>query len=184
MNKDQSTKSSYSGWSKRCVLAESQVSKKADTATGTMIKHKILQTTPKVLEWKGKKRLKEGRKNRGGRCGCAGHKGERLGTDECEEKRLWELHRLANNRKGSLSSACKKNSEANNKVYDLKQRTVAALDRLAEVYETFRGHVGHRGKGVRCRRHVVRFRGGRGDMAVLAQNSVTTGLSVGQHGSM
>ena len=31
---------------------------------------------------------------------------------------------------------------------------------------------------------VCRFRGGRGDMAVLAQNSVTTGLSVGRHGSM
>ena len=53
------------------------------------------------------------------------------------EKRLWELHRLLNNRKGSLSSTYKKNTEANNKVYDLNQRTVAALDRLAEVYETF-----------------------------------------------
>ena len=63
------------------------------------------------------------------------------------KKRLCELHRLANNRNGSVSSACKKTSEANNKVYDLKQRIVAALDRLAEVYETFRGHVGHRGKG-------------------------------------
>ena len=44
---------------------------------------------------------------------------------------------LLNNRKGSLSSTYKKNSEANNKVYDLNQRTVAAMDHLAEVYETF-----------------------------------------------
>ena len=40
------------------------------------------------------------------------------------EKRLWELHRLPNNRKCSLSSTYKKNSEVNNKVYDLNQRTV------------------------------------------------------------
>ena len=47
------------------------------------------------------------------------------------------MHCLLNNRKGSLSSTYKKNSEANNKVYDLIQRTVAALDHLAEAYETF-----------------------------------------------
>ena len=44
------------------------------------------------------------------------------------ESRLWELHRFFNNRKGSSSSTHKKNSEANNKVYDLNQRTVSALD--------------------------------------------------------
>ena len=31
----------------------------------------------------------------------------------------------------------KNNSEANNKVYDSNHKTVAALDRLAKVYETF-----------------------------------------------
>ena len=34
-----------------------------------------------------------------------------------------------------MSSTYEKNSEANNKVYDLNRRTVGALDRLAEVYE-------------------------------------------------
>ena len=33
---------------------------------------------------------------------------------------------------------CKKNSEANNRAYDLNQKkTMAALDRLAEVFKTF-----------------------------------------------
>ena len=53
------------------------------------------------------------------------------------EKKLRELNHLLNNRKGSLSSTYKKNSEANNKVYDLNQRTLAAWDHLAEVNETF-----------------------------------------------
>ena len=29
---------------------------KADPVTGTMVKYRILQTTPKVLRWKGKKK--------------------------------------------------------------------------------------------------------------------------------
>ena len=45
------------------------------------------------------------------------------------EKTLWELHRLLNNRKGSLSSTYK-NTEANTKVHDLNQKTMQALDRL------------------------------------------------------
>ena len=53
------------------------------------------------------------------------------------EKKLWELHRLLNNRKGSLSSTYKKNTEANTKVYDLNQKTMQALDALAEEYEIF-----------------------------------------------
>ena len=50
---------------------------------------------------------------------------------------LWALQRVLVSRKSSLSSTYKKNSGANNKLYDLNQRTVAALDRLAEVCETF-----------------------------------------------
>ena len=46
-------------------------------------------------------------------------------------KTLWELHRLLNNRKGSLSSTYKKNTEANNKVYDLNQRTVVVKESAA-----------------------------------------------------
>ena len=50
---------------------------------------------------------------------------------------LWALQTVLDSRKSSLSSTYKKNSGANNKVYDLNQRPMAALDRLAEVYETF-----------------------------------------------
>ena len=49
----------------------------------------------------------------------------------------WALQRVFDSRKSSLSSTYKKNSEANSKAYDLITKTVAALDRLAEVYETF-----------------------------------------------
>ena len=52
-----------------------------------------------------------------------------------KEKKLWELHRLLNNRKDSLNSTYKKNADAdaNNKVFDLNQRTMATLDLLAEM---------------------------------------------------
>ena len=36
-----------------------------------------------------------------------------------------------------MSATYKKNTEANTKVYDLNQKTMQALDRLADVYETF-----------------------------------------------
>ena len=52
-------------------------------------------------------------------------------------RKLWELQRLLNNRKGSLSSTYKMNTEANTRVYDLHQKTMQALDALAEEYETF-----------------------------------------------
>ena len=41
---------------------EIQASTKAEAVTGTMVKHRIPETTPKVLRWKGKERLKEGEK--------------------------------------------------------------------------------------------------------------------------
>ena len=46
---------------------------------------------------------------------------------EATEKRLWEMHRLFNNRTGSLSSTYKKNTEANTKVYDLNLREPSLL---------------------------------------------------------
>ena len=51
------------------------------------------------------------------------------------EKRMWELHRPLNNRKESISATYKKNTEANTKVYDLNQKTMQAVDVLAEDYE-------------------------------------------------
>ena len=56
---------------------------------------------------------------------------------EATEKKLWELHCLLDNRKESLSSKNKKNTEANTKVNDLNQKTMQALDALAEDYEIF-----------------------------------------------
>ena len=53
------------------------------------------------------------------------------------EKKLWELQRLFSNRKESLSSMYKKNADANTKAYVFKQKTMQALDALAEEYEIF-----------------------------------------------
>ena len=49
---------------------------------------------------------------------------------ETTQTKLWELQRLLNNRKGSLSSTYKKNTGANTKAYDLNQKTMQALDTL------------------------------------------------------
>ena len=50
--------------------------------------------------------------------------------------RLGELHRLLNNRKGSLSATKKKNAGANDSC-DMNQKTIQALDTLAEEYGVF-----------------------------------------------
>ena len=50
---------------------------------------------------------------------------------------MGELHRLLNNRKGSVSATKKKNAEANDRAYDLNQKTFQALDALAEEYAAF-----------------------------------------------
>ena len=42
-----------------------------------------------------------------------------------------------NSRKGSLSATHKKNAEANDRAYDMNQKTIQALDTLAEEYGTF-----------------------------------------------
>ena len=51
--------------------------------------------------------------------------------------KLWELQRLLNNRKGGLSATYKKHTGANTRSYDLKQKTMQALDTLVEEYEIF-----------------------------------------------
>ena len=47
-------------------------------------------------------------------------------------RRQGELHRLLNSRKGSLNATYKTNAEANYRAYDLNQKTMRALDALAE----------------------------------------------------
>ena len=48
--------------------------------------------------------------------------------------RLGELHRLLNNRKGSLSATHRKNAKANDRAYDMNQKIIQALDTLAEEF--------------------------------------------------
>ena len=56
---------------------------------------------------------------------------------EAIRSRLGELHRLLNIRKGSLGATYKKNAEANDRAFDLNQKTFQALDALAEEYSAF-----------------------------------------------
>ena len=56
---------------------------------------------------------------------------------EAVRSRLGELHRLLNNRNGSLRATYKKNAEAKDRAHDMNQKTTQALDTLAEEYGTF-----------------------------------------------
>ena len=85
------------------------------------------------------------------RCGCTGHKKENASEQErvkdsvVTEKRLWELHRLLNNRKGSLSS---RGEQQGVRPQSEKGGSIGSSGRgVPDV----RGHVGHRGKGVLLR---------------------------------
>ena len=53
------------------------------------------------------------------------------------KRRLGELHRLLDSRKGSLNATYRKNAEANDKAYDLNQKSMQALDALAKEYVDF-----------------------------------------------
>ena len=130
-NKDPSTKISYSVWSKRGTRGNSG-EHEGRRSYWDDVEHRILQTTPKELRWKGKKRLTEVRDTKEN-----APEQESVKDFMATEKRLWELHRFLNNRKGSLSSTYKKKTEANTKVYDLNQKTMQDLDPLAEEYEIF-----------------------------------------------
>ena len=58
---------------------------------------------------------------------------ETLPQKDATKRRLGELHRLLNNRKGSLSATNKKNADANDNAYDLNQKSLKALDAMANV---------------------------------------------------
>ena len=77
-------------------------------------------------------------------------------------QRLGELHRLLNSRKGSLSATYMKNAEANDKACDLNQKTIQALDSLAEDYVVFEA-CHKRARGRRCDAHSGRRDGWRAD---------------------
>ena len=114
---------------------------KADAVTGTMVKDSANDAEGVAVEGKEKT---HGREKGTEEDGVAVHD-TKENTSEQEnvkyfvatEKKLWELLRLLNNRKGSLSSTYEKNTEANTKVYDLNQKTMQALNALAEEYEIF-----------------------------------------------
>ena len=50
---------------------------------------------------------------------------------------LGALQRLLNNRKGSLSATFYENAEANDRAYDMNQKTIQTLHTLAEEYGIF-----------------------------------------------
>ena len=52
-------------------------------------------------------------------------------------RRMGELHRLLNSRKGSLNATYRKNRDADDKACDLNQKSIQALDALAKEYIDF-----------------------------------------------
>ena len=70
--------------------------------------------------------------------GATGSSAGDAATDkEAAKRRLGELHRLFNSRKESLNATYRRNAEANDKACDLNQKSVLALDALAEEYVDF-----------------------------------------------
>ena len=63
--------------------------------------------------------------------------GDAATEKEAVKRRLGELHRLPNSRKGSLNATCRKHAEANYKACDLNQKSIQALDALANEYVDF-----------------------------------------------
>ena len=64
-------------------------------------------------------------------------------------RRLGELHRLLNSRKGSLNATHKKNTDVNDKAYDLN----TGIGRLAAEYVAFEATMAKchkRARGMRC----------------------------------
>ena len=152
------------------VLAIIQASMKADAATGTMVRHSTLQTTLKVLRWKEKKRLKEGKKELRRTvwlCGT-GHKGERFGTRKSERFRGDREETLGNcialvpqqsERQLELHVQAEFGSEQQSIRFESED--VGGIGPSGRSVRDVRGHVALCGTGVRCRRHVVRFIVGR-----------------------
>ena len=63
--------------------------------------------------------------------------GDAATEQEATMRRLGELHRLLNSRKGSLHATYSKNTEANDEACDLNQKSIQALDALAQEYVDF-----------------------------------------------
>ena len=71
-------------------------------------------------------------------------------------RRLGEHHRRVNNRNKSLNGSCRKNTDANEKAYDLNQKSIQALDALAKEYVDFEATMANVARGRRCDTQNVR----------------------------
>ena len=107
------------------------VGTKANAAAGTMVKHKTLQTIPKVL------RCVSNRKTvwlvRDTRECCGTGKSEIFRGD----RKTGISTALSTIAKGALAPHTRRTLELSAGAYYLSLRTVATLDHLAEVHETF-----------------------------------------------
>ena len=147
----QHTKNSYSGWSKRATrgyqsdyddrsrqwednkpggstkdkegvievttVAEVEVAENNDKCYGRVATDNAASTAPADTTWDSATAMTT--------------------EKEAVRTRLGELDRLLNYRKGTLGATYKMNSEANDRAYDMNQKTMQALDTLAEENGTF-----------------------------------------------
>ena len=109
-------------WLLQNILKNNKGTLKADTATGTMVKNRILQNNTEGVAMEGKEKTQGSGKGTEEE-GVAVRDTKENATEQesvkdfvVTEKRLCELHRLLHCKKVSLNQTYKKNSEANSKV--------------------------------------------------------------------
>ena len=81
---------------------------------------------------------------------CHGQKGSKRHRELCRrcccregghDAAIGELHRLLKSRKGSFNATYRKNTDANDKAYDLNQKSIQALDALTKEHVDFEATV-------------------------------------------
>ena len=138
-----------SGWTVGTPEVQVPAATRTNVRTGAPEGTEVAITSPRatptrttktrmIFQGKGIKEGKEKRRERKREGKGKGKKKRKLcPKEESIQKNLWAMPMVIDSRKSSSSSSNQKNSETNKKMHDLNQKKVAALDHLAEAYETF-----------------------------------------------
>ena len=166
------TKNTYSGWSKRATRGyqsdydydDRSREWEESTPSGSTKTREVEPETwaaaeVEIVDERDKNQGKTGTNNAAGSATAnttLDSAGDTATEKDAFRRRLEELHRLLNSRKGSLSATFKKNAEANDRAYDLDQKTIQALDALAVEYAAFETTMTKCYKRARGRRCITR----------------------------
>ena len=141
-NKHQTNKSSYSGWSKRCTRGNpSEYEGRHSYWDDGEAQDSANDTEGVAVEGKEKTHRKEKETEEDGvivRDTNENASEQERAKDSWQQKETVGIAPSPQQSERSLSCTYKKNNDANAKVYDLNQKTMQALDALAEEYEIFK----------------------------------------------